>query len=117
MRRLTSWPSILPRPSTSTACWRSPVAVKSRKTRRVPRQDKTADQRRVDQASGHEQEQTAPDIGRCRLLWAVADPRVLDQLLAIAARPGQRQVQGPRGGPFGPAGIDRAMLARIGEHD
>ncbi len=70
-----------------------------------------------DQAGELVEAQGAMDVRGRRPRRAVADPRVDDQALGIMPRPGERQIERPGHRPFGPAGIGRAVLAAVAQHD
>ncbi len=70
-----------------------------------------------DQAGELVEAQRAGDVRGRRPRRAVADPRIDDDALGVVPRPGQRETERPGHRPFGPAGIGRAMLGAVAQHD
>jgi hypothetical protein len=70
-----------------------------------------------DQACDPVKTQRACDIGSSSLRAAFAEPRIGDEILVVAARSRQGQAERTGHRAFGPAGVWRAVLASIAQHD
>src|SRR5215472_2621148 len=81
---------------------------------REPRAHQQAD---FDQAGEAVDLECAYDIGASRAGAAVAEPRIGNEPLRVAARPRQRQAERSRHRALRPARIRRMMLAPVAQHD
>jgi hypothetical protein len=76
-----------------------------------------ADDQRLDQAGIHVEPQGAADVERGGARAAVAEPGVVHHLAGIAARPREGEVERAGGRRLRPAGIGRAVLPGVAQHD
>src|SRR5688500_16525654 len=103
----TNWPTIWNVTSIWNGSW----------TLLVAEPDKREQQRRGDKAGADEQPQRVADVG-CRRVRPTtgAHPMVLDLFAVIRAGAGDGDAQRAGEGSFRPAGIGRAVVARIAAH-
>src|SRR6185436_15066045 len=79
--------------------------------------DKRDQQRRQDEAGADEQPQRAADVGRRRMRPAtLAHEGLVDLLAVIGARAGDGEAERAGESRLRPAGIGRAVIARIAAH-
>src|SRR5215469_15136993 len=83
----------------------------------MQREPRAQQQASFDQTGEAVDLQCAYDLGTSRAGAAVAEPRIGDEPLRVAARPRQRQAERPRHRALRPARIWRAMLAPVAQHD